>query len=126
MSIFNCLETPHIFPPSPDAVMIQLYEFLLELLTKSANELSPLYWVGNDGEFTVLNYHDLARLWGEKRQVPIHRGSMRQLLIYYCDHPSNILSRVDTSKNFKFDLELLLNKVMISSVRVWPNLYIEF
>ena len=109
--------------------MMELFEFLLELLTRSTSEASsPLAWVGNDGEFTVLDFLELARVWGERKQIAnIGVDQMREILKDYCsrlfilpttgiDCIGDILSPVEgKNNNFKFDLQLLLQKVIMKS-----------
>nr|KAG5700431.1 hypothetical protein BaRGS_010344 [Batillaria attramentaria] len=48
---------------------LQLWQFLLELLTESRNE-SCIKWDGGDGLFTLTDPDEVARRWGCRRNKP--------------------------------------------------------
>ena len=98
--------------------MMELFEFLLELLTRSSSEPSPVSWEGSDGEFMVLDYYNLAMLWGLRKKLYNHGAHwMREKLETYSRRSSRILSSVEGKRDsFKFDLELLIEKVIIEEI----------
>lgn len=48
---------------------IQLWQFLLELLSDSANS-SYITWEGTNGEFKLSDPDEVARRWGERKSKP--------------------------------------------------------
>lgn len=48
---------------------LQLWQFLLELLTDSKNE-NCIRWDGGDGLFTLTDPDEVARRWGARRNKP--------------------------------------------------------
>jgi len=48
---------------------IQLWQFLLELLSESKNS-SFISWDGNHGEFRLTDPDEVARRWGERKSKP--------------------------------------------------------
>lgn len=60
---------------------VQLWQFLLELLTESCNE-SCIKWLGNKGEFRMVDPEEVARRWGVRknkvRQTDILERLFRQ------------------------------------------------
>uniref|UniRef100_A0A1B0GPD1 Uncharacterized protein n=1 Tax=Phlebotomus papatasi TaxID=29031 RepID=A0A1B0GPD1_PHLPP len=48
---------------------IQLWQFLLELLSDSANA-GCITWEGTNGEFKLTDPDEVARRWGERKSKP--------------------------------------------------------
>nr|CAI5842297.1 unnamed protein product [Callosobruchus analis] len=48
---------------------IQLWQFLLELLSDSSNA-AVIAWQGGDGEFRLTDPDEVARRWGERKAKP--------------------------------------------------------
>ena len=48
---------------------IQLWQFLLELLSDPANA-AVITWEGTAGEFKILDPDEVARRWGERKSKP--------------------------------------------------------
>lgn len=48
---------------------IQLWQFLLELLSDS-NNASCITWEGTNGEFKLTDPDEVARRWGERKSKP--------------------------------------------------------
>ena len=54
---------------NPGSGQIQLWQFLLELLSDPSNALS-ITWEGIHGEFKMVDPDDVARRWGERKSKP--------------------------------------------------------
>uniref|UniRef100_A0A182FHX1 Uncharacterized protein n=1 Tax=Anopheles albimanus TaxID=7167 RepID=A0A182FHX1_ANOAL len=67
---------------------IQLWQFLLELLSDSANA-TCITWEGTNGEFKLTDPDEVARRWGERKSKPnmnydkLSRALSRGLSIIY-------------------------------------------
>lgn len=65
--------------------------FLLELLTDRKYR-NIIEWVGNDGKFKLTDRHEVAKLWGERKQIKSKDSKMcyehlsRSLRYYYEDN----------------------------------------
>jgi len=55
--------------PIPGSGQIQLWQFLLELLSDS-NNASCITWEGTNGEFKLTDPDEVARRWGERKSKP--------------------------------------------------------
>ena len=64
---------------------IQLWQFLLELLTdKDCTEV--IHWVGDDGEFKLANPEMVAQMWGtRKNKTNMNYEKLSRALRYYYD-----------------------------------------
>lgn len=69
----------------PSNGQIQLWQFLLELLTtKDCREF--IQWVGNEGEFKLNNPEGVAHLWGLRKNKPtMNYEKLSRALRYYYD-----------------------------------------
>lgn len=97
---------------------IQLWQFLLELLTDKEHR-DVIQWLGDDGEFKLLNPEMVAQLWGERKNKPTmnYEKLSRALRYYYdgdmiskvcaCNFQSFHLVRVTSYKSFTFLISLL-------------------
>ncbi|KTF79772.1 hypothetical protein cypCar_00028154 [Cyprinus carpio] len=64
---------------------IQLWQFLLELLSDSAN-MSCIAWEGTNGEFKLIDPDEVARRWGERKSKREHElDTTSQLCATYYD-----------------------------------------
>lgn len=53
----------------PGSGQIQLWQFLLELLSDSSNA-ACITWEGTNGEFKLTDPDEVARRWGERKSKP--------------------------------------------------------
>ncbi|CAL4068352.1 unnamed protein product, partial [Meganyctiphanes norvegica] len=85
---------------------IQLWQFLLELLTEPANA-SVITWDGTTGEFKILDPDEVARRWGERKSKPnMNYDKLSRALRYYYDR--NLMSKVHGKRYaYKFDFRQL-------------------
>uniref|UniRef100_A0AC35U3V9 ETS domain-containing protein n=1 Tax=Rhabditophanes sp. KR3021 TaxID=114890 RepID=A0AC35U3V9_9BILA len=83
---------------------IQLWQFLLELLSDSRNAES-ITWEGTQGEFKLVDPDDVARRWGERKSKPnMNYDKMSRALRYYYD--KNIMCKVHGKRYaYKFDFQ---------------------
>ncbi|KAK2169473.1 hypothetical protein NP493_1189g00001 [Ridgeia piscesae] len=71
---------------------IQLWQFLLELLSDSSNA-SCITWEGTSGEFKLVDPDEVARRWGERKSKPnMNYDKLSRALRYYYD--KNIMTKV--------------------------------
>jgi GA-binding protein transcription factor alpha len=88
---------------------IQLWQFLLELLT-SKEYKSVIHWTGNDGEFKLRNPQLVAQLWGERKNKPtMNYEKLSRALRYYYD--GDMISKVHGERfvyKFVCDLKEML------------------
>ena len=64
---------------------IQLWQFLLELLQDDKNS-NIISWVGNDGEFKLLDPEAVSRLWGNRKRKPsMNYDKLSRAIRYYYD-----------------------------------------
>uniref|UniRef100_A0AC35F0G4 ETS domain-containing protein n=1 Tax=Panagrolaimus sp. PS1159 TaxID=55785 RepID=A0AC35F0G4_9BILA len=83
---------------------IQLWQFLMELLSDVANK-EIITWEGTQGEFKLLDPDDVARRWGERKSKPnMNYDKMSRALRYYYD--KNIMCKVHGKRYaYKFDFQ---------------------
>jgi friend leukemia integration 1 transcription factor len=81
---------------------IQLWQFLLELLSDSSN-VSCIAWEGTNGEFKLTDPDEVARKWGERKSKPnMNYDKLSRALRYYYD--KNIMTKVHGKRYaYKFD-----------------------
>jgi len=81
---------------------IQLWQFLLELLSDSANA-GCITWEGTNGEFKLVDPDEVARRWGERKSKPnMNYDKLSRALRYYYD--KNIMTKVHGKRYaYKFD-----------------------
>lgn len=86
---------------------VQLWQFLLEILTDSEHT-DIIEWVGTDGEFKLSDPDRVARLWGEKKNKPaMNYEKLSRALRYYYD--GDMISKVSGKRfAYKFDCDLKL------------------
>ncbi|XP_059172349.1 uncharacterized protein LOC131953257 isoform X2 [Physella acuta] len=96
---------------------IQLWQFLLELLSDSANA-ACITWEGTNGEFKLVDPDEVARRWGERKSKPnMNYDKLSRALRYYYD--KNIMTKVHGKRYaYKFDfagLDQLLHSASADS-----------
>lgn len=88
---------------------IQLWQFLLELLTDKEHKDS-IQWVGTDGEFKLNQPEAVAQLWGARKNKPsMNYEKLSRALRYYYD--GDMISKVHGKRfvyKFVCDLKQLL------------------
>ncbi|KAK7121129.1 hypothetical protein R3I94_020938 [Phoxinus phoxinus] len=87
---------------NPGSGQIQLWQFLLELLSDSGNS-SCITWEGTNGEFKMTDPDEVARRWGERKSKPnMNYDKLSRALRYYYD--KNIMTKVHGKRYaYKFD-----------------------
>ncbi|BFZ13085.1 hypothetical protein BsWGS_16124 [Bradybaena similaris] len=93
---------------------IQLWQFLLELLSDSANA-GCITWEGTNGEFKLVDPDEVARRWGERKSKPnMNYDKLSRALRYYYD--KNIMTKVHGKRYaYKFDFAGLAQAMQPSS-----------
>ncbi|XP_015192070.2 fli-1 proto-oncogene, ETS transcription factor-related sequence isoform X2 [Lepisosteus oculatus] len=83
---------------------IQLWQFLLELLSDSNNS-ACITWEGTNGEFKMTDPDEVARRWGERKSKPnMNYDKLSRALRYYYD--KNIMTKVHGKRYaYKFDFQ---------------------
>ena len=88
---------------------IQLWQFLLELLTDREHK-SAIQWVGTEGEFKLNQPEAVAQLWGARKNKPsMNYEKLSRALRYYYD--GDMISKVQGKRfvyKFVCDLKQLL------------------
>ncbi|CAD5226078.1 unnamed protein product [Bursaphelenchus xylophilus] len=75
---------------------IQLWQFLLELLTHNEHP-DLIQWTNNEGEFKLIDAEAVARLWGlRKGKTQMNYDKLSRALRYYYD--KNIIKKVNGQK----------------------------
>uniref|UniRef100_A0A2R5LFB3 Putative 60s ribosomal protein l14 n=1 Tax=Ornithodoros turicata TaxID=34597 RepID=A0A2R5LFB3_9ACAR len=83
---------------------IQLWQFLLELLSDSSNA-NCITWEGTNGEFKLTDPDEVARRWGERKSKPnMNYDKLGRALRYYYD--KNIMTKVHGKRYaYRFDFQ---------------------
>ncbi|KAK2844957.1 hypothetical protein Q5P01_011616 [Channa striata] len=81
---------------------IQLWQFLLELLSDSGNA-NIITWEGTNGEFKMTDPDEVAKRWGERKSKPnMNYDKLSRALRYYYD--KSIMTKVHGKRYaYKFD-----------------------
>ncbi|KAK3086185.1 hypothetical protein FSP39_014897 [Pinctada imbricata] len=98
-------KSPWPTQPSPSTQgsgQIQLWQFLLELLSDRRN-CGCITWEGSNGEFKLVDPDEVARRWGERKSKPnMNYDKLSRALRYYYD--KNIMTKVHGKRYaYKFD-----------------------
>lgn len=115
----------HIFHYFSGSGQIQLWQFLLELLSDASN-YSSIAWEGHDGEFKLVDPDEVARKWGERKSKPnMNYDKLSRALRYYYD--KNIMTKVHGKRYaYKFDFAGLAQAMQQTldspSYRVSPDI----
>ncbi|XP_026331827.1 DNA-binding protein D-ETS-3 [Hyposmocoma kahamanoa] len=94
----------HTHLRQPGSGQIQLWQFLLELLSDSSNA-GCITWEGTNGEFKLTDPDEVARRWGERKSKPnMNYDKLSRALRYYYD--KNIMTKVHGKRYaYKFDFQ---------------------
>ncbi|BFZ13740.1 hypothetical protein BsWGS_16779 [Bradybaena similaris] len=86
---------------------VQLWQFLLELLTDSGND-SCIKWVGSKGEFRMVDPEEVARRWGKRKNKPnMNYDKVSRAMRYYYD--KMILSKVHGKRyTYSFNFRVIM------------------
>ncbi|XP_055531408.1 DNA-binding protein Ets97D [Wyeomyia smithii] len=85
-------ETSYCGNRSGNNGQIQLWQFLLEILTDKEHR-GIIQWIGSDGEFKLCNPELVAQLWGERKNKPtMNYEKLSRALRYYYD--GDMISKV--------------------------------
>lgn len=97
MGVSLCLGSTHV----------QLWQFLLELLTDSSNS-HCIRWEAQEGEFRMVDPEEVAQKWGRrKKRLNMNYDKMGRALRYYYD--KMILTKVPGKKyTYRFNLTGIL------------------
>ena len=122
----NSLDAYHIFANStprfgaPGTGQIQLWQFLLELLSDPSNS-AIISWEGTNGEFKLIDPDEVARKWGERKSKPnMNYDKLSRALRYYYD--KNIMTKVHGKRYaYKFDFNGLAQLNQPTSVAAAAN-----
>uniref|UniRef100_A0A8D0DMH8 Retroviral integration site protein Fli-1 homolog n=1 Tax=Salvator merianae TaxID=96440 RepID=A0A8D0DMH8_SALMN len=89
---------------NPGSGQIQLWQFLLELLSDSSNA-NCITWEGTNGEFKMTDPDEVARRWGERKSKPnMNYDKLSRALRYYYD--KSIMTKVHGKRYaYKFDFQ---------------------
>uniref|UniRef100_A0A3B5N1R0 Fli-1 proto-oncogene, ETS transcription factor-related sequence n=1 Tax=Xiphophorus couchianus TaxID=32473 RepID=A0A3B5N1R0_9TELE len=100
-SLFSGSDAPCLPPGSGQ---IQLWQFLLELLSDS-NNAAIITWEGTNGEFKMTDPDEVAKRWGERKSKPnMNYDKLSRALRYYYD--KNIMTKVHGKRYaYKFDFQ---------------------
>ncbi|KAL3112735.1 hypothetical protein niasHT_019709 [Heterodera trifolii] len=90
--------------PQQNNGQIQLWQFLLELLSTGDSSIT---WEGTKGEFKLLKPDEVAKKWGERKSKPnMNYDKLSRALRYYYD--KQFMSKVHGKRyTYKFDLDTL-------------------
>uniref|UniRef100_A0A665TKR3 Friend leukemia integration 1 transcription factor-like n=1 Tax=Echeneis naucrates TaxID=173247 RepID=A0A665TKR3_ECHNA len=89
---------------NPGSGQIQLWQFLLELLSDNTNA-GIITWEGTNGEFKMTDPDEVAKRWGERKSKPnMNYDKLSRALRYYYD--KNIMTKVHGKRYaYKFDFQ---------------------
>ncbi|RTG79942.1 GA-binding protein transcription factor, alpha, partial [Schistosoma bovis] len=77
---------------SSAAGQVQLWQFLLELLTDWRYR-EAIHWISDDGEFKLSNPEQVAAMWGHRKNKPaMNYEKLSRALRYYYD--GDMISKV--------------------------------
>ncbi|KAK3749534.1 hypothetical protein RRG08_043439 [Elysia crispata] len=110
----NPLDSSHAPWRPQGSGQIQLWQFLLELLSDSTNA-ACITWEGTQGEFKLVDPDEVARRWGERKSKPnMNYDKLSRALRYYYD--KNIMTKVHGKRYaYKFDFAGLAQAMQPSS-----------
>ncbi|KAH7732131.1 CBN-ETS-5 protein [Aphelenchoides avenae] len=89
--------------PPAGSGQVQLWQFLLELLSDVRRNSYCIAWEGSQGEFKLIDPDEVARKWGERKSKPnMNYDKLSRALRYYYD--KNIMAKVHGKRYaYKFD-----------------------
>ena len=114
-------------PTSSGSGQIQLWQFLLELLSDPKNS-NCIAWEGTNGEFKLIDPDEVARKWGERKNKPnMNYDKLSRALRYYYD--KNIMTKIHGKRYaYKFDFQGLaqLNQPITSDAQAHAQAAYKF
>ncbi|KYN13422.1 DNA-binding protein D-ETS-3 [Trachymyrmex cornetzi] len=101
---------------------IQLWQFLLELLSDSSNA-ACITWEGTNGEFKLTDPDEVARRWGERKSKPnMNYDKLSRALRYYYD--KNIMTKARPAAAdpaaYKYQSELFMSGYGHAKLNLMP------
>lgn len=129
VAITDLLQTRSLSASGINGSQIQLWQFLLELLTDGSFR-TVIQWIGDDGSFQLINPEAVAQLWGQRKCKPtMNYEKLSRALRYYYD--GDMIAKVPGKRfvyKFVCDLETLLgysaaelNQLVLHSVEQLPH-----
>ncbi|XP_064650788.1 protein C-ets-1-like [Lineus longissimus] len=102
----DMFKMPQSFPIPTAGGQIQLWQFLLELLTDGRNT-SCIAWDGPNGEFRMVDPEEVARRWGKRKNKPnMNYDKLSRALRYYYD--KLIMTKVHGKRyTYKFNFKVI-------------------
>lgn len=114
-------------PTNTGSGQIQLWQFLLELLSDPKNS-TCIAWEGANGEFKLVDPDEVARKWGERKNKPnMNYDKLSRALRYYYD--KNIMTKIHGKRYaYKFDFQGLaqLNQPITSDAQAHAQAAYKF
>ena len=114
-------------PTGTGSGQIQLWQFLLELLSDPKNS-TCIAWEGANGEFKLVDPDEVARKWGERKNKPnMNYDKLSRALRYYYD--KNIMTKIHGKRYaYKFDFQGLaqLNQPITSDAQAHAQAAYKF
>uniref|UniRef100_A0A336MJP5 CSON002562 protein n=1 Tax=Culicoides sonorensis TaxID=179676 RepID=A0A336MJP5_CULSO len=130
----SALKKPRIMKMGPSASLssdksigdkagqIQLWQFLLELLTDKHHK-DIIEWQGTEGEFKLTNPETVAQLWGERKNKPaMNYEKLSRALRYYYD--GDLIAKVQ-GKRFVYKFVVNLKDLIGYNAEELSNLVSE-
>uniref|UniRef100_A0A2C9JEJ4 ETS domain-containing protein n=1 Tax=Biomphalaria glabrata TaxID=6526 RepID=A0A2C9JEJ4_BIOGL len=104
----------------PGSGQVQLWQFLLELLSESTND-NCIKWLGNKGEFRMIDPEEVARRWGKRKNKPsMNYDKVSRAMRYYYD--KMILSKVQGKRyTYRFNFQVIMKAQRHSSSSFDPS-----
>lgn len=99
---------------NPGSSQIQLWQFLMELLTVASN--APcIAWEGVTGQFKMVDPDEVARRWGERKSKPnMNYDKLSRALRYYYD--KSLMTKVHGKRYaYKFDFNGIYHTLQMNA-----------
>lgn len=113
--------------PATGSGQIQLWQFLLELLSDPKNA-NCIVWEGTNGEFKLTDPDEVARRWGERKNKPnMNYDKLSRALRYYYD--KSIMTKIHGKRYaYKYDFQGLaqLNQPITSDAQAHAQAAYKF
>uniref|UniRef100_A0A8C4SY95 ETS domain-containing protein n=1 Tax=Erpetoichthys calabaricus TaxID=27687 RepID=A0A8C4SY95_ERPCA len=100
---------------TPGSRQIQLWHFILELLSREDLNSSVISWQGDWGEFVIRDPEEVARLWGARKGKPhMNYDKLSRALRYY--YNKRILHK---TKGKRFTYKFNFTKLILVNYPNW-------
>ncbi|XP_074653438.1 uncharacterized protein LOC141907629 [Tubulanus polymorphus] len=98
---------PRMHPAFHGGGQVQLWQFLLELLSDPANNSECIGWEGSVGEFRMIDPEEVARKWGKRKNKPnMNYDKLSRALRYYYD--KMIMNKVHGKRyTYRFNFKVI-------------------